>query len=334
MTDTEQQKFKRFAYPGESFQQTGGDCKEGMVEVSEERPSIFAKCKKVSEGKGVWVEPSWIEGKWLTLKNWWHTRFPCYKAKLRILQPILLSLVLVAIPGIIVYKTNNSEWGNYLMAIVTGFLVSCCFYLINVSYPRRKRAQFEALRIFTLLRRLVELKDTQYRILGFRSSEISHVLRKEDPMNVNKARVLVDLMESYNRDKCTRRETQCLREYSELPDTHKLSGHFDASHKLFLSIFEELKSVVKPELFPTFYRALMRMDEQLKYEKCHSSTNLFNTPREYEQYHFRLIEYIECLYEMECVPFVVFTPLTHFTVLEFDDRFRKLAAYPPSLNWY
>ncbi|KEI72321.1 hypothetical protein [Endozoicomonas elysicola] len=326
-------RVKSFAYPDESFEQIGGDCKSGMVEMLTRRPSPYAKCKKVSEGKGIWVEPSRLKTKLLIWKTNTQIKLPVLKAQLRIISPLIASALLVLIPGVLLTFVNESKLSNYWMAIITSFLVSCCFYLINVSYPKRKRIQFEALRIQTLLRRIVELKDAQYRILGFRSSELSHKLVVEDSMSENKARVLIELMDYYPLNKSTATELQYLREYSNILDSDKLRGYFYASHELFLSLFEELKLVIHADLFPKFYRSLMRMDEQLKYEKIHRGGHLFDIPEDYEKFHFRLIEYIECLYETECVPFVIYTPLARMTVMRFDEKFKKLASYPPSFSW-
>lgn len=327
------QQTKFYAYPDENFEQIGGNGKDGMVEMLTRRPSIYAKCKKISEDKGIWIEPSRFKQRWSMWKTNISVRLPVMKAKLRIVSPLIISLLLVTVPGILITFVNEKELSSYWMAIATSFLVSCCFYLINVSYPKRKRVQFEALRIQTLLRRMVELKDAQYRILGFRSQDLSHKLVFEDSMNENKARVLIELMAYYSPNKAIVAERQYLRQFSTVPHSDELRGYFYASHELFLALFEELKLVVQPDLFPRFYRALMRMDEQLKYEKIYGIQNLFDDPEEYEKYHFRLIEYIECLYESECVPYVIYTPLARTTVVRFDDKFKTLSQYPPSFSW-
>gem|GEM_PF-5063777 len=306
---------------------------KGAVELTNERPSVFAICVKTGPGKGKWVEPSWLKTQWLKLKGQYYARMPIYKVRLRILAPVLFSVLLVTVPGVLVFNGNEAERQSYWMAIVTSFVVTWGFYFINVSFPKRKRALFEASRVQTLLARLIQLKDAQYRILGFRNDDESHIMKPEDGMNGNKARVLIDLMRDYDPNMSVGHHSQCLGGYARLPYTNTLSGHFDASHKLFLHIFEELKEVVKPELFPKFYRALVRMDEQLKYKKAPYLPNLFNRPEDYEAFHFRLIEYIECLYEMECVPFVIYTPVERGVYMKFDATFKLRASNPRAFSW-
>jgi hypothetical protein len=322
--------YKYYAVPEESFQQRGGEPSDEMVIMDKQRPSEFSICRKISANKGEWVEPNWVKISYLKFQRFYGQKLMIYKIKLKIYKPIILSILLLVLSFVLIFLWGGKDWENYSISIFTGFIISIIFYSINDNFPRNKRAQFDSLRIQNILSVLVNLKDAQYRLIGFRSQEIHRKIQKEPAMDSEKSKKLTELMLSC---KTYTIEPFTLGKYNTSENTDTIYNYFNAAHQILQENIVSLKECVRADTLPEFYQSLIRIEEILKFKKPNYMSNLSDYPENYEQYHFRLIEYIECMYNIECVPYVAFTPVARSTILEFSEEFKNKSRFPNDFQW-
>jgi len=299
----------------------------GAVRMDIERPTQYAICVDIGNGDGKWIEPKFVF--LIRLKEKYHL----INLRLKLFLHSNWPLILVVI---VLFSSSFFLDSGSLLSLWISLLASILFYIVNDVYPRKKRAKYESLKISSIIKELNELKNFQYINLGY----LNHLAKKDflndggverdKGIDENKAIILINLMEQKKNSREIKYWDSNLEDY--MGKKYQTYGEYFVDAHMFLKKkLVELQEIIKPELFPNLYKPVNDIAFNLRKASFHKDDIWGFTPYEYVKRHFQYIEFLECLYQEECSPYIGFIPIPLNIILSYDEDFVR-RSYHPNLD--